>query len=212
MKFHLVIPIILILFISGCSSTTPLMEDNGGKISPPIIVALYSSENDKDFVVAPGDEFEITLIGNCVTCFGAEPGEIQFVFERIDQGIEIENFMENDTIDLEIPYVETGLLPYNKIKIKVNEKGYHVIRGKSTLLNTAHYFEINGHMPPSVNFEGEFSVDICVVDTIDEIKELCGPDLDQEKYVSYFATNSNAVEYIGSIQRGDFPQDHIIRI
>lgn len=181
---------------------------NDTKVTSPILVSFSSSENIKDYskdlVVAPGDEFEMVLQANCGICSDSKAGEVQVVFERIDSNLEIMGFEVNQSINLKIPFSNHEVLSYNKIKIKVKEKGYHVIKGKSTLLNSQDYF-------PNItqNFFSEFSIDICVVDNVEEIKELCAFDPENQKYTNYFATNRESVQYIGSIKRKHFPENTI---
>jgi len=200
MKTHIFLLgfVLLSLILTGCNSNIDF--DNSDKISPPLQVGLYSGKDHCSFIVAPQDEFELTLVGKLIWGYQNKSiqGQVNFTFEKIGSGIEIENYKENQSIMLEInPYEEEKM--FNTFKIKAIKKGFYFIDGNAELINTDDYRKPNDLNKNYSNVIGDSGVYICVVDSVEEIEEYCN-----FRNFDYFISGSighNQVEYIGSINK-----------
>ncbi len=187
------------LVLTGCNSNN-IYDDSSNKMSFPVEVGLRSEKDHVSFIVAPGDEFQLNLVGRLIQGYNNKsiPGQVKFTFEKIGKGIKVENYEENQTIMLEInPYEEEKV--FDTLTIKAIEKGYYYIDGEAELINSDDYRRPDALNKTYHNMMGDSGVYICVVDSIDEINEFCNFG-----HIDFFNPESifhKQVEYIGSIKK-----------
>ena len=207
MKIHQLFIILFILMLCGCDSN--VFPSASNKMLLPIQVGLYSEKGHNSFIVAPGDEFELNLIGRLNLGNKSIPGQVKFTFEKIGEGIEVDNYKENETIMLEIiPHEEEKL--FETLMVKALKKGYYVIDGSAELVNTADYRKPAELKRNYSNILGDSGVYVCVVSSIDEIREFCNPN----RNIYYFNPGTpahNQVEYIGSIRKPFINSNNIFK-